>query len=88
MQIGQTNGNTSTSGAFAAGIIDILDYTNTSKNTTVRGFAGITGTTTPKIELKSGAWLNTSAVSSVTLFRSGLPFVSGSRFSLYGIKGA
>lgn len=70
---------------FAGGIVDILDPFNTSKNKTVRNFSGFSGTY-KTVELSSGAWYNTSAVTSVTLSCNG-SFVSGSRFSIYGLKG-
>jgi len=63
------------------GIIDIFDYANTTTNKTVRAFAGIA---TGEVSLHSGVFMNTSAISSLTL---GSPSAIGSRFSLYGIKG-
>lgn len=81
----------SPTGAFSPGIMDFLDYSATSKNTTMRGLAGqcepawVTG----RLRLRSAAWFNTAAVTSLTIFTdSGTGrFVAGSRFSLYGIKG-
>lgn len=75
---------------FAASIVDILDYANTSKNTTVRTLAGYTNSasSTYEIGLQSGVWLDTSAVTSLTLVDGGgYTFLAGSRFSLYGSKG-
>jgi hypothetical protein len=73
-----------TANAFGAGVIDILDPYSTTKNTTIRSLNGID----ILIYLTSGAFLSTAAVSSVTLLPEiGSNFVSGSRFSLYGIKG-
>ena len=72
---------------FGAGIVDILDYTNTSKNTTIRGLGGReqgNGSTSDFVVLLSGVWLNTSAVTSITLSTN--TYQAGSRFSLYGIK--
>lgn len=73
--------------AFGGAIIDILDFSNSSKNTTVRILSGVAGSTsdTSVINLSSGVWLNTNAVTSLTL-GAGTGNVSGSRFSLYGIK--
>ena len=68
---------------FAAGVVDILDYTSTSKNKTVRTLAG-NHSTDLRIHLYSGVWLNTSAVTSV---RVGGPLGLNSRVSLYGIRG-
>jgi len=74
------------SNIFGAGVTDILDFSSTSKNTTVRSLGGIAGTT-DSIRLNSFAYLSTSAVTSLFLYlESGTNFVAGSRFSLYGIK--
>lgn len=77
--------NTNTAGNFASGIIDILDYASTSKNKTVRSFGG--ATQIDFISLNSGLFADTTAISSINLFDSNGAIVTGSRFSLYGIKG-
>ena len=77
--------NNSTGNAFAGGIIDILDYTSTSKNTTIRGIYGRADNQNG-IHLGSGAFLNTAAITQITIF-SGNNFNGNSRFSLYGIRG-
>lgn len=79
-----------TSSAYSAHIIDLLDYTSTNKNKTVRSFSGQHNSTYSAygVALTSLLWLNTSAVTSFTLKpASGQNWVSGSRFTLYGIKG-
>lgn len=78
-------------GAFGAGIVDILDIGNTNKKPVVKMLSGLAGGTQSKfISITSG--FTTSGfgpLSSVTLLsRNSASFVSGSRFSLYGIKGA
>jgi len=73
-------------GAFATGISDILDYGSTSKNKTVRSLTGVVSSNI-YIAMRSGAWLNTSAVTSLNMIAGGGGFISGSRFSLYGIRG-
>lgn len=77
-------GSTSTANVFSAAIVDILDYASTSKNKTVRSFYGFDGGTN-EVALRSGAWRNTSAITSVKIYTGGLAI--GSRLSLYGIKG-
>jgi hypothetical protein len=73
---------------FGASIVDILDYTSTSKNKTVRQFAGAYASNGYQVGLISGAYYSTSAINSVTLTQIGMTnFAIGSRFSLYGIKG-
>lgn len=69
------------------GITDILDYKNTSKYKTMKSFIGGQNNTTAGyngVELNSGLWLNTSAITSLTLF--GMTFNTGSTIALYGIK--
>jgi hypothetical protein len=73
--------------SFNAIVIDILDCYSTTKNTTVRAFSGVVGNEN-RVRIGSGLWMNTASLTSVTMFStSGINFVSGSRFSLYGIKG-
>jgi hypothetical protein len=75
------------SNIFGAAIVEILDFSNSSKNSTVRGMSGSHYTDAKQIGLYSGLWNNTNAVTSITLLDpSSGNFVSGSRFSLYGIK--
>jgi hypothetical protein len=76
------------SGVFSAALIDILDFANTSKNTTSRSLNGSMTSTNPSVALGSGVWLNTAAVTSATLKPdAGYDFLTGSRFSLYGLRG-
>jgi len=73
--------------AFAANIIDFLDCYSTSKNKTVRTFAGVHGSANNSIMLGSGLWMNTNSITSISLANPALLFITGSRFSLYGIRG-
>ena len=68
-------------------IIDILDYTNTNKNTTHRALEGsdVNGAS-GYITFWSGLWLNTSAVTSVTLNPVSGTFAQYSSFALYGVN--
>jgi len=69
----------------AGNVIDLLDVYSTTKNKTVRSIYGIASTT---IRFNSGLWLSTASLTSILLLPTGaLTFSSGSRFSLYGIKG-
>ncbi len=79
-------GNGSTANAFGGGVLDILDFASSSKNTTIRDLSGRTASD-PRISLSSGAWFNTAAVTSVVLTPDTGNYLTGSRFSLYGIKG-
>lgn len=80
-----------TSGALSASIVDIHDYSSTTKNKTVRGFTGVnanTSNTDYTLRLASGLWMNTSAITSITIIPAITAFSTSSVFSLYGIKGA
>jgi hypothetical protein len=71
------------------GIVDIHDYASTTKYKTVRTFSGADKNgTNPngEIQLVSGLWSSTSAVTSLTI-RCSVTWDSGTIFSLYGIKG-
>lgn len=68
-------------------VIDILDYSSTNKNKTVRFLHGIERNGTPAfVEFGSSAWLNTSAISSISFTVNADNFTSGTTFALYGIK--
>ena len=75
----------STANAFAVAVIDILDFNNSNKNTTIKSFSGLS-TATNSINLISGFWNNTAAITALNFEMDNGSFVSGSRFSLYGIK--
>ena len=72
---------------YSAMIMDVLDYTNTSKNTTFRSFNGMHRPSFTYVYLSSGVYLDTPAISSINLFLDSGSFIAGSRISLYGIRG-
>jgi hypothetical protein len=81
---GSSAGSTAAANAFGASVIDILDP-YAVKNKTTRTLMGVGGNT---VLLTSGAWYNTASITTITLTTfSATDFVTGSRFSLYGIKG-
>lgn len=75
-----------TSGVFGAGIIDILDYTNTNKYKTIRALNGVDNNGSGSLALNSSLWLNTSAINSLTITSDGTSFAQYSSFALYGVK--
>lgn len=78
-------GGSDTTGIFMPQIIDILDYSQTSKNKTARIFTGAhMNNTASVVALTSGLWANTSAISSINLAALSGSYQVGSRFSLYG----
>jgi hypothetical protein len=74
---------------FGVSVIDVLDYKNTNKYTTVRGLSGDDNNGDGRISLGSGLWRNTAAITSIKLFPNGgsSSFVQYSTAALYGIKG-
>ena len=82
-------GASSVAGSFAPFVIDILDYSATTKNKTVRSLHGLEDNTNGTARLRSGLWMNSSsAVSSITLLGGdvGVSFQQYSSFALYGVK--
>jgi hypothetical protein len=83
-------GTTASANIFGAGVLDILDYTNTNKNSTVRTLAGMDlneASTFAQMQVWSGLWLNTAAITSITIkCSSGANISEYSSFALYGIK--
>ena len=84
-------GTTASANIFGAGVLDILDYTDTNKNSTVRTLAGMDlneASTFAQMQVWSGLWLNTAAITSITMkCSSGANISQYSSFALYGIKG-
>ena len=86
-------GNTATSNAsytnmFGVMVVDILDYTNTSKYKTLRCLWGHDRNGTGEVGLDSSLWMNTAAITSISFsIVGGTNFVQYSQFALYGIKG-
>jgi hypothetical protein len=70
---------------FAATIIDLHDYSSTTKNKTVKIFTGVDQNGSGIVSLASNLLTSTSAVSSISFTFSNL--AAGSKFALYGIKG-
>ena len=80
-------GNTNTADLFAPIVIDILDAYSTTKNKTVRAFAGLPDTNR-EIRLSSGAWRNTNSITSASIVPlAGTAWLTATRLSIYGIRG-
>ena len=88
MRAGALAGSTAGSNVFAGTVLDLLDYTNTNKNKTVRNLAGYDKNGAGYIALNSGLWMSTSAITRIDISpRVGTAFSQYSSFALYGIKG-
>jgi hypothetical protein len=76
-----------TSNSPAASIIDILDYQNTNKYKVARALRGWDNNSSGNIGSISGLWMNTNAITSITLTARGGTIDQYSHFALYGMKG-
>ena len=91
-RIGLIAGGTMSANNFVPGIIDILDYTSTTKNKTTRTIAGSAGQgTSTNNDILFGSSLyfppTIAAISTIDLNVSGANFAQYSSFALYGIQG-
>lgn len=76
-----------TANVFGAVVVDILDYTNTSKTTTTRALGGFDSNGSGWSILGSNLWNNTAAVSNMSISLGPTSnFVQYSQVSLYGVK--
>jgi hypothetical protein len=90
---GAMTSNNAGSNIFGATITDILDYSNSSKYKTVRSLTGYDNNgsgandiSKGAIFLRSGLWMNTNAITSITLTPDTGSFVQYSSVALYGVK--
>jgi hypothetical protein len=78
-----------TANSFAANIVDFLDYSNTSKNKTMRSLIGIqnNGSGDESINFNSALWMSTAAINTITITSgTGSTIQQYSSFALYGVK--
>jgi hypothetical protein len=80
--------NSATSGIFGGFVMDILDYSSASKNKTTRTLCGYELNGSGGIELQSGLWINTSAITQIAIrFNAASNLKQYSHLAIYGIKG-
>jgi len=79
-----------TSGVFASGVVDIIDYANTSKYKTTKSVNGVVNSGTQNwMGFQGSLWASTSAINTIALkVNYGTYYATGSTVALYGIKGA
>jgi len=76
------------SSSFGGVVMDILDYTSTNKNKTVRSLGGFDRNGGGIITLSSSLWFKTpEAITSIRLKPQSSSWTQYSSFALYGIKG-
>jgi len=72
---------------WGVGVVDILDYSNTNKHKTIRTLSGFEENGSGMVDLISGVWMSTSAITSISIAAGTGSFREYSSFALYGIKG-
>jgi hypothetical protein len=80
-------GRLPTANHYGVGVIDLLDYSNANKNTTLRSLAGNDQNGSGSVWLYSGLYPSTTVVSSIKILPTTGNFSQYSHFALYGIKG-
>ena len=81
--------SSTTAGTFGVSVLDILDYTSTSKGKTTRFLGGYDANGTGSVGLfSSGYYATPAAITSIYIFPDSGNFAEYSSFALYGIKGA
>ena len=79
-----TPGASQAADVYSGVVVDILDYANTNKNTTIRYLGGVDLNGSGNVVLGSILWPFTNAVNQIKLSADG-SFLAGSTFALYGI---
>jgi hypothetical protein len=83
---GHSAGSSAAANIFAAFTVDIFDFSSTTKNKVLRGLTGIAASSN-LIDFRSALWNSTNAITSIEINLASGNFVSGSRYSLYGLRG-
>ena len=80
--------NNATSNSHGVAVVDILDYSSTSKYKTIRSFNGVLTGSGSEVGLWSGFWADSlAAISYLSVVSPDGNFTTSSRVSLYGIRG-
>lgn len=90
LDAGSVYSNAAETNMFGVNIIDISDYTSATKNKTLRAVSGgdtNAANTNIHLDVASGVWLSTSAITSIKIIPNNT-FAAGTTFALYGIKAA
>ena len=86
---GSISNATAGAGTFGVNVFDILDYSSTSKNKTIRNIGGNDNNGSGAIRYGSGSfYANTNGITSITLYTFSGNLTEHSSFALYGIRGA
>jgi hypothetical protein len=89
VRVGLIPGPSDSSGIYGNGITEILDFASTTKTKTLRTFNGYHGNSSgSRVMLRSSLFDNTSAITQIKFLLQSGNIILGSRFSIYGVKGA
>ena len=72
---------------WTVGVIDLLDYANENKFKTGKALGGWDSNGGGTVELSSGLWRSTAAITQINIAPYAGNYEAGSTFALYGIKG-
>jgi hypothetical protein len=93
---GSASANTAVSSAYfpfegraqvSPSILDILDYSNTNKNKVTRELGGFDTNGGGTVYMSSNLWMNTAAITSISITSQLGTFAEFCQFALYGIRG-
>jgi hypothetical protein len=84
--IARTTAANAPASAFSVAVIDLLDAFSSSKNKTFRGFSGTMRASAPFVDFRSGLRQSVDSTTSILIKAQNGNLVTGSRFSLYGIR--
>lgn len=87
-ETGMVTTSSALANTFAASVVDILDYANTSKYKTTRTLTGYDLNGSGLMVMTSLLWMSTSAITqiSITPYEGTGNFAQYSQFALYGVK--
>lgn len=75
-----------TANVYGAIVLDILDYSSTTKNKTVKIFSGNDTNGAGVVSFDSSAWYSTAAITSIKFFLVTGNYAEYSQLALYGVK--
>lgn len=81
-------GSNSIASTYGIANIDILDYSTSFKNKTIKMLTGFeANSATSYVNMYSGAMYSTTAINSISFIMNAGQFIQHSKLSLYGIRG-
>lgn len=75
-----------TANRMGVAIIDVLDYSSSTKNKTLRSITGEDQNGNGQVRINSGLWMSTNAITAIEVKTSTGSWTTSSTFALYGIK--